>query len=100
MRTVLVNTLGHSQNVCVIGVALHSKRYETRLKKTVEVCNVLLISDVHCFEKHPHKTLSSGTFVVGDVVIGAKRSRQKERQVVASLTDLVHRPPRFQFHDK
>ena len=26
--------------------ALHSKRYETRLNKTVEVCNVLLISDV------------------------------------------------------
>ncbi len=38
-----------------VSLALHSKRYETRLKQTVEVCNVLLISDVHYFEKHPTK---------------------------------------------
>ncbi len=31
------------------------KRYETRLKQTVEVCNVLFISDVHCLEKHPYE---------------------------------------------
>ncbi len=33
---------------------LHSKRYETRLKHTVGDCNVLLFSEVHSFDKHPH----------------------------------------------
>jgi hypothetical protein len=42
--------------------ALHSKRYETRLKKTVVVCNVHVISDVHCFEKHPFKRGPRGQF--------------------------------------
>ncbi len=37
-----------------VSLALHSKRYETRLKKTAEDCNVLHISVVHCFEKDPH----------------------------------------------
>ena len=40
-----------------VSLALHSKGYETRLKYTAEVCNVLLISDVRCFEKHPHVSI-------------------------------------------
>ncbi len=37
-----------------VSLALHSKRYETRLTQTVEVCNVLLFCEVHCFEKRPY----------------------------------------------
>jgi hypothetical protein len=41
---------GHSQNVCVIGVSYTQKGMKTRLNKTVEVCNVHVISGIHCFE--------------------------------------------------
>ncbi len=44
-----------------VSLALHSKRYETRLTKTVEVCNVLLICEVHSFEKHPHGNVTRPT---------------------------------------
>ncbi len=44
-KRLVARYLDDSQNVCVIGVTL-KKRYETRLKQTVEVCNVLLISDL------------------------------------------------------
>ncbi len=36
-----------------VSLALHPKRYETRLKHTVGDCNVLLLCEVHSFEKHP-----------------------------------------------
>ncbi len=34
----------------------------------MEVCNVLLNSDVHCFEKHPNDEVSSKTDPDDDVV--------------------------------
>ncbi len=37
-----------------VSLALRAKRYETRLKQTVEISDAPLISDVQCFAKHPH----------------------------------------------
>ncbi len=56
-----------------VSLALHSKRYETRLKQTAEVCIILLMSDVHCFEKHPSAGVTTSSRYckeLGDNVVG------------------------------
>ncbi len=71
-------------------------RYETRLKKTVEVCDVLLISDVHCFEKHPygqscerHQEAEEATSK-GTTVIQKQQGGPKKREECKGVKQEVH----------
>ncbi len=48
-----------------VSLALHPKRYETRLKHTVGDCNVVLFGEIHCFEKHPKNKIFIST-LLGD----------------------------------